>query len=131
MRFSLQLSIINLLVPCLQFGLIYWFLIPIWIEGNIHLICAFTQSMVALWDFVLSAQASRMDWKMYWYWSQVQSIARLSSSIKSFSVTFPLSHFPVVSYIQSLPVKRLTSYGNATAPRLCLPLISCSFPVDC
>lgn len=96
----------------------YWFLSPIGIEGNTHLICGFTQSMVVLWDIMLfHTSSSFLDWlKCTDIDHRFQSIACLSSSMKSFSVTCPLSHFPVVWSIQSLPVRRLTSYGHSTAP---------------
>lgn len=96
----------------------YWFLSPIGIEGNTHLIRGFTQSMVVLWDIMLfHTSSSFSDWlKCTDIDHRFQSIACLSSSMKSFSVTCPLSHFPVVWSIQSLPVRRPTSCGHSTAP---------------
>lgn len=80
-------------------------------------LCLFTAYGSAVRLHVIHISSSFSGWlKCTGIDHRFQSIAWLSSSMKSFSVTLPLSHFPLVWYIQSLPVRRLTSYGHSTAP---------------
>lgn len=110
----------------------YKFSTPIRIEGNIHLFCNLTRSMVVLWDTVFSApaQASQFDWNalVLITGSKVSLgclvLWRVSQSLFLW-VIFLWSAVFNLYLSKSWPPLAIHS------TRLCLSLIICSFTFVC